>query len=544
VKKENVYHTRRLLESYWPSTSDKILLESTIGQALREAATAAPDRMALVEGIPEYAKRRRWTYAELLADAERVASALLEKYKPGDRVALWGDNIPEWVLAQQGIALAGMILVTLNPAFRLREAEYVLKQSEAIALICIKEYRGNYILATAREMSERLPSLKNVICFSDWEAFINTGSKSGTFPDVKPEDIAMIHYTSGTTGVPKGAQLYHRAIVSGASFMAERAHVDTGSVWMNAMPNFHYGGVGFGIMGNIIRQSTNVLVHTFEPLSFIEMCQSEKATFVFCVPAMLESVLSKYDPKKHCDIMVRHCLSGAAKVEEHLVRTLRKLNVTLSICFGQTETHGGISQTHVDDLPQDQTDTIGQPFPLIEIKIADPKTDNVLPLNRVGEICVRGFVNMLGFYKMPEATALTIRDGWLHTGDLGSMDERGFMKITGRLKEMINRGGEEIYPAEIEILLQEHPKVSQSAVVGVPQKTWGEEVAAVIIPKSFDDMPTPKELHDFCRTHMTHFKTPRIWGYMKEFPYTLNMKIKKFKIVEQIISGELMTTRT
>ncbi len=544
MNKADVYTTTRLTESYWPATSEKTLLEWTIGQALRTAAAEAPDRIALVEGVPDHGKRRRWTYSQLLADAQRVASALLDRFEPGDRIAVWGYNIPEWVLSQFGIAIAGMVLVTLNPAFRLREAEYILRQSKAAALICVEEYRGHNVLATAKQICENLLSLKEVICFSDFDNFMKSASNSVRFPEVKPGDVALINYTSGTTGVPKGALLHHRGVVNGIAFMTERANMDIGGVWVNPMPCFHYGGLGFGVMGNIVRRSTDVLVQEFEPLSYIEMLESENATFIFCVPTMIEALLANYDPKKH-RLNLKNMLSGASKVEVSLVNKVRSvLGCGLSICFGQTETHGGVSQTHCDDVPEDQAETIGQPFPLEEVKIADPETGKVLPLNEVGEICIRGYQTMLGYYNMPEETAIALKpDGWLHTGDLGSMDERGFLKVTGRLKDMIIRGGGNIYPAEIESLLQEHTKVLKAAVIGVPDERWGEQVGAVITSTSPEDRPAPAELHAFCRANLAAFKTPKLWYFVDELPYTLTGKLQKFKLRDLVTQGELKPER-
>lgn len=238
-------------------------------------------------------------------------------------------------------------------------------------------------------------------------------------------------------------------------------------------------------------------------------------------------------------------MSGASKVEASLVNRIKKVfNSGVCISFGQTETHGGITETHPDDTVEDTCNSLGQPFPLIGIKIVDPETDKILPLNTVGEICTQGYVNMVGYYGMPEETAKTIRDGWLHTGDLGSMDERGFLFFEGRLKDMIVRGGENVYPAEVEALLKENSKIRQVAVVGIPHPVMGEEVAAVIIPKSLDNLPSPKDLHDFCRTNLTHFKTPRIWGFTDEFEYTATGKLQKFKLQEKIVNGKLKVERT
>lgn len=538
-----IYRTRRLTESFWPATDEKVLLESSVGQELRKAAAEVPDRLGLVEGIPEYDKRRRWTYAELLADSEKVARALLTKYKPGDKIAIWGDNIPEWVLVHYGINLAGMILVTLNPAFQYEEAEYQVGQSDSVALFCLKSYRGNDVWGMAQKMKEALPGLQDVWDLEDLESFIQLGNESVTFPEVKPDDVCFICYTSGTTGRPKGAMLYNRSVVSGIKFMTERGGIEMGDIWLNPMPNYHYGGVGYGLTGNLMIRGTNVLVRTFEPKSALEISTSEKATFFFGAPSMLTMMINNFDPKVH-KLRFRHFMSGSAKVEEWLAKHIFSMGAGICISFGQTEAHGGVSETHMDDTMEDLCNTLGQPFPLIDIKIADPDTGAILPIGEVGEVWTKGYCNMLGYYKNPEATAEAMPGGWLRHGDLCRMDDRGFLYFEGRLKDMIVRGGENIYPAEVESLIKRHPKVQDVAMVGVPSKEWGEEVGALIIPKSWDDLPDIQELDEFCKANLTAFKRPRLWAFVKDFPYTLNLKLKKFELKKMIDKGEIELKRT
>lgn len=545
MNKPELYRTTRLTESYWPADTSRTLYEWSIGQALREVAAEVPDRVALVEGIPDHAKRRRWTYAQLLADSERVASALLAMFKPGERFAVWASNIPEYLLVQYGCAIAGIIMVTVNPACRERELMYVLKQSEAAGLIVMKEYRGYNMLDTANNVRKDLPGLREIICFSDFDDFINSGSKSITFPEVNPKDTAVIMYTSGTTGNQKGAMLHHMGAINSDFFTFERAGMEIGGVCVNALPMFHVGAGGLSTYGTLMRRGTFVLAPGFDPASFLELYESERGTFSVTVPTVIEAILAFPDRKKYNISTMKNLISGGAMVEIQTVESVySELNSGITIVFGQTEVHGICCATHREDTHSDQSETIGQPLPHCEMKIADPETGDVLPLGVEGEICIRGYQTMKGYYNMPEETAKALRsDGWLHTGDLGTMDERGFLRMKGRLKDMIIRGGENIYPVEVESLLLEHPKVSGAQVVGVPDKYWGEEVGAVIIPKSSEDRPTPQELFDFCSANMTYFKVPRLWCFVNEFSMTQTGKLQKFKLREQIVKGQLKLER-
>ncbi|MDX9788021.1 MAG: AMP-binding protein [Desulfobacterales bacterium] len=540
--KPEIYEKVRLKESYWPGDQSRSLLDWTIGEALRKIASEVPDRVALVEAVPETAKRRRWTYAEMLTDAERVASALLARFNPGDRIAIWGDSVPEWLLTQLGCVIAGMAVVTINPAYKLKEAEYILRQSESSSLFSIEEYRGNHILATAKKIKEmNLPFLKEVVSFSDFDDFMNSASKRETFPEVKPKDCAMIFYTSGTTGLPKGAMLHHRGLVNYGFFEAERMGMQIGGVWANAMPLCHFSGSVVSFLASLMRAGTHILIRAWDPLKFIEVLESERCTDAFLVPTQVEALVNNYNPEKH-RVFLRNILSGASFIEARLVKKVSLLfnGCRLATAYGQTETHGAITMSHGDDATAYQTDTVGQPFPLIELKISDTKTGKVLPLNTVGEICMRGYQAMLGYYKKPEENAKTLdNDGWIHTGDLGTMDERGFLKITGRLKEMIIRGGLNIYPIEVESLLSQHPKIEKVAVVGVPDQYWGEQVGAVIMLKSSENRPTLDELIGFCRDSLAAFKVPKLWYYVEDLPCTATGKTQKYELIDKIVKSEL-----
>ncbi|MDN5855632.1 MAG: AMP-binding protein, partial [Actinomycetia bacterium] len=458
-------------ESYWPAEPGEVR-DVTVCDVLRHAAATVPDRVALVDCVVDQDARRQWTWAEFLADAERAARALLARFAPGDRIAVWAPNSADWVVLQQGVALAGMVLVALNPAYRTRELEYVLRQSGAAGLFCVDSYRDFGMRALAEDLRSALPELREIVSFTDWAAFLAGDSLDQPLPDVAPTDVVQIQYTSGTTGFPKGAMLHHKGLVNEAAFVAERAGMDDGGVYVNAMPMFHIGGGAVTSFGAWAKRGTFVVLPGFDPGLVLEALETYRGTHSLLVPTMLIAMLDHPECASRDLSSFQTVLSGAAAVPASLVRrTTEQLGCQFSILFGQTETHGVISQTRVTDAPDDQASTVGQPLPRLEVKIADPETGDPVPIGEQGEICCRGYQNMLGYYGQPDETAATIdSDGWLHMGDVGAMDDRGFLRITGRVKDMIIRGGMNLYPAEIEGALTEHPAIENAAVIGVPDE--------------------------------------------------------------------------
>jgi fatty-acyl-CoA synthase len=541
VKKSESYRRVRLTESYWPADESRPLTEITLGDALRAAAVESPNRCALVEGVADPARRRRWTYAELLQSAEQVAASLLQSFSPGERIAVWSANVPEWVLLLYGSALAGVVLVTVNPAYKSRELEYVLGNSGASGLFTMDEYRGENSLAMVEGIRARLPALREVIRIREFEGFLARATDGQPLPQSSPADRCIIMFTSGTTGAQKGVEFHHRGIVNVTNFTQERGGLAVGGVFVNPMPMFHIGALGHAGVGAVMRRATHVLASEWNRELFMDLVQSERGTYSLLVPTMIEAILAS-DRRADYDLSsLTNIVSGAAIVEAALIeRTRTELGSTICNIYGQTEMQGVISAVHCDDSREDQAQTIGQPMPRVEVKIGDPQSGQVLPLGVQGEIYVRGYQTMIGYFNMPAETAKALEpDGWLHSGDLGTMDERGFLKITGRIKDLIKRGGEAIYPREIENLLLEHPKVANAAVLGIPDRYWGEQVAAVIISRSPDEPPRAAELHDFCRANLASYKTPRIWCFTDAFAATETGKLQKFKLVESIIKGEL-----
>lgn len=490
----------------------------------------------MVGGLPDPASRRRWTFGELLEDAERVARALAARFAPGERVAVWAPNLPEWAVLEFGAALAGLTLVTVNPAYRSQELRHVLDQSQAAGIFLVPEFRSP-MAAFLAEVRPELPALREVVLFTQWEQFLASGQPTARLPEVSPDDIAQIQYTSGTTGVPKGALLHHRGLTNNARFYAQRLQLQPGEVYVNPMPLFHTAGCAMGVLGAVQARAVHVPVFAFDPGLVLELIEAERSRVFGGVPTMLIAMLEHPDLARRDLSSLRCAMSGGSPVPAELVHRVEdQLGIAFSTVFGTTECSPLLAQTRLDDAPEDRAETFGQPLPQTEVMVSDPVTGDPVTVGSVGELCARGYLVMAGYNQQPAATAACIDSaGWYHTGDLASMDERGYLRIEGRLKDMIIRGGENIYPREIEELLFSHPDVAEVAVVGAPDERWGEVVAAFVRPRP-GSAPTEGELRSFCREHLAPYKTPQRWMFVESFPLTPSGKIQKFKLRESLIA--------
>lgn len=535
---------RKLTEAFWPAYRGSAQRPETIGAMLRRQAVARRDQPALKELGFDGSIGRVWTYGELLADCERLARALARRHARGERIAVWAHNIPEWILLEIASAMAGLTLVTVNPGFQARELKYVLEQSRAEALYLVENVRGNPLAKIAAEVRDELPALRHIILLTNHEALF-AGNSAGALPDCRPDDVCQIQYTSGTTGFPKGALLHHWGLLKNGVDSMTRGGVRPGDSFIHNMPLFHTTGCAILALGGLGVGATMLLAPIFDPDMIVGATARERTRFMLGVPTMLVALIDAAG-KSGLDVSsIEKIMSGGAMVAPELVRKAREVfGATIQIVYGQTEASPVITQTCATDALEDLCGTIGRPLPDVDVSIRDVRTNEVCAIGEQGEICARGYLIMTGYNDNPEATAKAIdRDGWLHTGDLGRMDERGFVKITGRVKEMIIRGGENLFPAEIENALLEHPEIAEVAVVGVPDEKWGEQVACFMRARG-RDRPRPAELKAFIRERLAAQKTPAFWIWVDAWPLTGSGKIQKFRLAESFQKGEFTPETT
>ncbi len=548
------------------------LLQITIGDLLDRQTARFGDLDALVH--VEYGVR--YTYDELRAECDRIAKGLLALgVQKGEHVGIWATNYPEWVVAQFAIAKIGAVLVTINPAYRTHELEYVLRQSDARVLLLISRFRSSDYLAILQEVvpelqssapgelrSEKLPQLRHVILIPppgdatvgattnqelytgmwQWEEIRALGEHVA--PAVlaqrqalgDPDDVISIQYTSGTTGNPKGAMLTHH-IVANATYFGNGLHLTEQDRMCIQFPFYHSGGVCCTLCC-VAKGATIVIpAEHFDPLKSLVAVDQERCTALTGVPTMFIAELGHPDFEKFDLSSLRTgAMAGSPCPIEVMRQVIDRMGASeMTIVYGLTEAAPVVTLTSSDDTIERRVTTVGPPIPNVEVKIVDLATGQEVPRGQQGELCTRSFMVMKGYYKMPEATAQAIdAQGWLHTGDLATMDDAGYCKITGRIKDMIIRGGENIYPREIEEFLYTHPQVADVQVIGVPDLTFGEEVMAWIMLKQ-GQSATAEEIRDFCRGKIAHYKIPRYVKFVTAFPLTVSGKIQKYKMREAAV---------
>ena len=525
-----------LTTSHFPAQNDAEIRDITVGDLLREIAAENQHAVAMVDIADDGDCGQTWTYAELLEQAQHLAEALTSRFEAGEKVVVWAPNIPQWIFMEYACGLAGLVLVTANPSFQVSELKYVLEQSGAVALFMVDEFRGNPMAEIAHQAISGNTALREVVNLENEDALYATGERPAVLPDVQPDDAAQIQYTSGTTGFPKGAVLSHKNLVNNARLFCMRKQVGPHSVWANFMPLFHTAGCATGALGCLQAACKMLLIKRFDADVFARLIEEQGVTTCFAVPTMLFNLLDSLEKIPRDMSSLEVITTGGAPVPPDLVRRVRdRLGCHLLSAFGQTEHSPMICLNPVEATLEQIVETAGQPLPWTEVSIRSPEDNQALPLGDVGEICARSYAVMIGYNDNPEATAAAIdRDGWLHTGDLGTMDAQGFVRVTGRVKDMIIRGGENHFPAEIEAVLVTHRQVAQVAVVGIPDEKWGEVIAAFILSDQSLDVA---DLRTHCRAHLSAQKTPSIWVHVQNFPLTGSGKVQKFAIRDKFLAG-------
>ena len=525
-----------LSTSYFPAQTDAKIWDTTVGVHLREVAVDHPDLVAMVEIDDAGQARGKWTYSNLLANSDRLARSLASRFAPGEKVVVWAPNIPEWIFMEYACGLAGLVLVTANPSFQAKELRYVLEQSGAVALFMVDEFRGNPMREIAENATASVEGIREVINLNDEAALHARGDLEGVLPAVAPDDAAQIQYTSGTTGFPKGAVLSHKNLINNARLYCDRKKVGRHSVWANFMPLFHTAGCATGALGCLQAACKMLLIKRFDADVFAKLIEEQEVTTCFAVPTMLFGLLEALERKPRDMSSLEVISTGGAPVPPELVRRVRnRLDCHLLSAFGQTEHSPMICLNPIEATQEQIVETAGQPLPQTEVSVQSPEDSRVMPIGEVGEICARSYGVMIGYNDNPDATGAAIdEDGWLHTGDLGTMDAQGFIRVTGRVKDMIIRGGENLFPAEIEAVLVEHAQIRQVAVVGLPDEKWGEIIAAFMLSET---TPELHELKAYCQKHLSAQKTPTTWVQVPEFPLTGSGKVQKFAIRDKFLAG-------
>ncbi len=525
--------------SYVHGASEIPLLGETIGDNLRSTVERFPEREALVVRSQKY----RATYRELWDQTSTLANALLARgIEKGDRVGIWSPNRFEWVVTQYATARIGAILVNVNPAYKARELEYALNQSGVGVLLHSRGFRATDYRDILREVRGNLPALEQVIVIDDdWEELLSSGTnvEDGALAErersLSFDDPINIQYTSGTTGAPKGATLSHHNILNNGYLIGEiMAYTEKDRVAV-PVPFYHCFGM---VIGNLAATShgSTVLVpgEAFDAGDTLATVAEERATSLYGVPTMFIAMLSHPDFGKTDFSTLRTGVMAGSPCPVEVMRQVReKMNMRdITICYGMTETSPVSTQTRMDDAVEKRVATVGRVHPHAEIKIVDPATGEVVRRGTSGELCTRGYCVMLGYWNDELATAKAIDPaGWMHTGDLAALDEEGYVKIVGRIKDMIIRGGDNVYPREVEEFLYTHPKVEDAQVIGVPSTKYGEEIMAWVKPKAgaaLDEV----ELQAFCRGKIATYKIPKYWKFVDSFPMTVTGKVQKFRMRE------------
>ncbi|MEU9085358.1 AMP-binding protein [Streptomyces sp. NPDC048357] len=530
--------------SYASGVCEVPLLGDTIGENLDRTVRRFPGRDALVD----VAAGRRWTYAELAADVDALALGLLDLgIVKGDRVGIWAPNRAEWTLVQYATAKIGAVLVTVNPAYRSHELEYALRQSGIRLLAAAERFKTSDYAAMIEEVRPRCPLLEFVALLggSLWTSLLERGRRGDPAElaraqaALSPDDAVNIQYTSGTTGFPKGATLSHHNILNNGFFVGELCHYTEQDRVCIPVPFYHCFGM---VMGNLACTSHGAAMvipaPSFEPAATLAAVEAEACTSLYGVPTMFIAELA--DPgfdAYDLSSLRTGIMAGSPCPVEVMKEVIDRMGMTeVSICYGMTETSPVSTQTRADDSVGRRVSTVGRVGPHLEVKVVDPRSGLTVPRGEPGELCTRGYSVMLGYWEEPERTAEAVDAArWMHTGDLAVMDDDGYVSITGRIKDMVIRGGENLYPREIEEFLHTHPDVLDVQVIGVPDAKYGEELMAWVRMREGAEPLTAAAVRAYCDGRLAHFKIPRYVHVVEEFPMTVTGKIRKVEMREAAV---------
>ncbi len=525
--------------SHTRGETEPALIEQTIGDNFDETVARFGDREALVD----VAQGRRWTYAALKADVDRLARALLAVgVRTGDRVGIWAPNCSEWTTVQFATAKIGAILVNINPSYRSHELQYVLGQAGISTLVAAESFKSSDYRAMVEEVAGEVDGLRRVVYIgtSDWEELLARADEvsgtelSGIQAGLTNTDPINIQYTSGTTGFPKGATLSHRNILNNGYFVGELCDYTEADRVCIPVPFYHCFGM---VMGNLACTTHGACMVIpapgFDPAATLRATEDEKVTSLYGVPTMFIAEWNLPDFADYDLSTVRTGIMAGSPCPAELMKKLIAVGIEeMTICYGMTETSPVSTQNRTDDTFEQKVGTVGRVGPHLEIKIVDPVTGETVPRGRAGEFMTKGYSVMLGYWEQPDKTAEAIEDGWMHTGDIGVMHDDGYVEITGRIKDMVIRGGENVYPREIEEFLYTHPDILDAQVIGVPDAKYGEELCAWIRMKDGATPLTAESLREFCTGQLAHYKIPRYVEIVDEFPMTVTGKIRKVEMRE------------
>ncbi|MCU1692781.1 MAG: AMP-binding protein [Frankiales bacterium] len=524
--------------SYAAGPTDVPLLEETIGEALRRTAAGHATGEALVD-VPS---GRRWTWAQLDAAVDDLARALLDAgLQPGDRLGIWAPNSAEWTLTQFATARVGVVLVTVNPAYRTSELEFVLQQSGCRWLVAAPGFKTSDYRAMVAEVRDACPALERVVFLGDddWHQLAAGGTADLEGLSLSNTDPVNLQYTSGTTGFPKGATLSHRNILNNGYFVGLLCRYTPQDRICLPVPFYHCFGMVMGNLAAVTHGATMVIPSpAFDPVATLRAVQDERCTSLYGVPTMFIAELGcerfgEFD----LGSLRTGIMAGSPCPVEVMKRVVAEMHMEqVTICYGMTETSPVSCQSRVDDDLERRVSTVGTVHPHLEVQVVDPDTGLVVPRGRTGELCTRGYSVMLGYWGEPDKTAEAVdADGWMHTGDLAVMDDAGYLNVVGRNKDMVIRGGENVYPREIEEFLYSHPAIEDVQVVGVPDPRLGEELCAWVRLKPGESL-TDEELRAYCTGRLAHYKVPRYLLVTDEFPMTVTGKVQKFRMRDDAVA--------